>query len=53
VICGYLLYAGLVEEGPHAIVAGERLTGRELGAVGREIVAITVNENIVRNRSGS
>ena len=50
VIAGYLLYAGLVDEGPHAIVAGERLTGRELGAVGREIVAITVNENIVRTR---
>lgn len=54
VIAGYLLYAGLVDEGPHAIVAGERLTGRELGAVGREIVAVTVNENIVRaRRSGS
>ena len=48
VIAGYLLYSGLVDEGPHAIVAGERLAGRELGATGREIVAITVNEHIVR-----
>jgi hypothetical protein len=26
----------------------ERLTGRELGAVGREIVAITIEDRIVR-----
>lgn len=50
VIGGYLLYSGLVDEGPHAIVTAERLTGRELGAVGREIVATTVEENIVRSR---
>ena len=48
VIAGYLIYSGLVDEGPHAIVASERLAGRELGATGREIVAITVNEHIVR-----
>jgi hypothetical protein len=48
VIAGYLLYSGLVDEGPHAIGASERLAGRELGAQGREIVAITVEENIVR-----
>ena len=48
VIAGYLLYAGLVDEGPHAIVAAERLAGRELGATGREIVAVTVEENMVR-----
>jgi hypothetical protein len=52
VIAGYLIYAGLVDEGPHAIVAAEKLTGRELGAVGREIVAITVSEHIVRGRTG-
>jgi hypothetical protein len=49
VIAGYLFYSGLVDEGPHAIVAGERLAGRELGATGREIVAVTVEENIVRS----
>jgi hypothetical protein len=50
VTAGYLLYAGLVAEGPHAIVAVERLTGRELGPVGREIVAVTVQSRILRTR---
>jgi hypothetical protein len=48
VATGYLLYAHLVDEGPHAIVLMERITGRELGAVGREIVAVTVDEGIRR-----
>jgi hypothetical protein len=48
VIAGYLMYSGLVEEGPHAIVAAERLAGRELGATGREIVAVTAKDHIVR-----
>jgi hypothetical protein len=48
VATGYLLYSHLVTEGPHAIVLMERITGRELGAVGREIVAVTVNEGIRR-----
>ena len=48
VATGYLLYSHLVTEGPHAIVLMERITGRELGAVGREIVATTVNEGIRR-----
>ena len=47
VLAGYLLYAGLVTEGPHAIVVIEKLTGRQLGSVGREIVAVTVDEGIV------
>jgi hypothetical protein len=46
VLAGYLLYAGLVETGPHAIMIIERLTGRELGAVGREIVAVTAQEQL-------
>jgi hypothetical protein len=49
VIAGYLMYSGLVEEGPHAIVAAERLAGRELGATGREIVAVTAKDHIVRS----
>jgi hypothetical protein len=49
VLGGYLYYAGLVAEGPHAIVVIEKLSSRELGAVGREIVAITVDEGIVRS----
>src|SRR3954454_15047472 len=48
VLAGYLIYAGLVDEGPHAPLLIERLTNRELGAVGREIVAITVQDGIVR-----
>ncbi|HMG27872.1 MAG TPA: hypothetical protein VKH36_13780 [Acidimicrobiia bacterium] len=48
VVAGFLLYSGLVQEGPHAIVVLERLTGRQLGSVGREIVAATVNEGLFR-----
>jgi hypothetical protein len=51
VMAGYLLYTGLVEEGPHAIVVLERLTSRQLGSIGREIVAVTVDEKISRARS--
>ena len=49
VLAGYLLYSGLVTEGPHAIVVIEKITGRQLGAVGREIVAVTVNEGLFRD----
>jgi hypothetical protein len=48
VVAGFLLYSGLVHEGPHAIVVLEKLTGRQLGSVGREIVAVTVNEGLFR-----
>jgi hypothetical protein len=48
VVAGYLFYVGLVTEGPHAIVVLEKLTGRQLGSIGREIVAVTVEERIVR-----
>jgi hypothetical protein len=48
VLAGFLLYSGLVHEGPHAIVVLEKLTGRQLGSVGREIVAVTVTEGIFR-----
>ena len=54
VLAGYLLYSGLVTEGPHAIIAIERLGGRELGAIGRGIVAITIDEKILRpSRAGT
>ena len=49
VIAGYLLYTELIPEGPAAIMVAERLTGRELGATGREIVASTVDHGIVRS----
>lgn len=44
VIAGYLLYAGLVDQGPHAISVVEKLTGKSLDAEGREVVAITLTE---------
>jgi hypothetical protein len=44
VLAGYLLYAGLVENGPHAVSVIEKLTSRSLGAEGREIVAVTLDE---------
>ena len=48
VLAGYLLYAGLVQ--PRARTRSwsiEKITGRQLGSVGREIVAVTVDEGIV------
>jgi hypothetical protein len=38
-IAGYLLWAGLVPFGPQAISVTERLTGRQLGPGGRQLVA--------------
>jgi len=49
VMAGYLLYTGVIDEGPHALVIIERLTGRQLGSIGREIVAITLDEKIIRS----
>jgi hypothetical protein len=48
VLAGYLLYAGLVDEGPHAISIIEKLTSRSIGAEGREIVAITLDDHLRR-----
>src|SRR4029450_9468998 len=38
-VAGSLLWAGLVPYGPQAISVTERLTGRQLGPHGRELVA--------------
>ena len=38
---GLVVYLGRVPEATHAIVLMERLTGRQLGSIGREIVAAT------------
>ena len=46
VIGGYLVYAGLVTDGPQVITVVERLTGRQMGTEGREIVAFTINEGL-------
>lgn len=51
VIAGYLIYAGLVTEGPQAILVVERLTGRSLGAPAREIVALVLEQGIVRAKA--
>lgn len=48
VLAGYLIYAGLVDNGPHAISIIEKITGRNLGATGREIVAATLEHDITR-----
>jgi hypothetical protein len=38
-VAGYLLWTGLVPYGPQAISVTERLTGRQLGPMGRGLVA--------------
>jgi hypothetical protein len=42
-VAGYLLWSGLVPEGPQAISVSERLVHRQLGPVGRELVSIAAN----------
>ena len=48
VMGGYLLYAGLVDRGTHAIAVIEKLTGRSIGSLGREIIAVTLDDHIHR-----
>ena len=40
VVGGYLLATRLVDSGPQAITIMERLTGRQMGPVGRELIAV-------------
>jgi hypothetical protein len=47
-IGGYLLYAQLVTEGPHAISIIEKLGGKTLGADGREIISTVLTTPIIR-----
>jgi hypothetical protein len=49
VLAGYLLYTGLVETGPIAISVIERLTGKQMGPPGREVVSVTLDEKLRRN----
>jgi hypothetical protein len=42
IIAGYLVWAGLLPTGPKAISLTERLTQRQLGPVGRELVTIAL-----------
>lgn len=48
VLAGYLLYArpDVFTSGPQAAVAIERITGREVGAEGREIIAVVVDAGV-------
>lgn len=39
-MAGYLLWSGLVDSGPRAITVVEQITGRQLGPVGRNLVAL-------------
>ncbi len=48
VVAGYLIYSSAVREGPHAILIMERLMGRQLGSEGRQVVALTLDEGILR-----
>lgn len=48
VMGGYLLYCGLVDRGTHAIAVMEKLTGRSIGSLGREIIAVTLEDHIIR-----
>ena len=47
-LAGYLLYARLVQEGPHAVAIIERLGGRTLDADARGIVATVLTAGIRR-----
>lgn len=42
-MAGYLVWDGLVDSGPRAISVIERITQRQLGPVGRELVAAALN----------
>jgi hypothetical protein len=48
VLAGYLVYSRLVTDGPQVINVVERLTGRQMGTEGREIVAVTLGEGLRR-----
>ncbi|MFM8304415.1 MAG: hypothetical protein ACKOA9_08985 [Actinomycetota bacterium] len=49
VLAGYLMYAfpEVFTSGPEAAVAVEQITGRQLGAAGRAIVQVSVDEGLV------
>jgi hypothetical protein len=42
-IAGYLLWNGLIETSPSTVTVIERLTQRQLGPIGRELVAIAAS----------
>ena len=42
-VAGYLLATHLVESGPQSITIVERLVGRQMGPIGRELVAVAAD----------
>ncbi len=42
VVCGYLLYAGVLHSIPEAVAVVERILHRQMGSAGRELVALAV-----------
>ncbi len=41
VLGGYLLFTGMLQNGPQAITVIEHIMGRQLGTIGREIITLT------------
>jgi hypothetical protein len=52
VVAGYLLWSGLVPQGPQAISVSERLVHRQLGPIGRELVALAAELAGSRDSAG-
>jgi len=42
-VAGYLLWDGLIDSGPRTISAVEQITQRQLGPLGRELVAVAAS----------
>ncbi len=42
-VAGYLLWDGLIDSGPRTISAIEQITQRQLGPVGRGLVAVAAS----------
>ncbi|HEX2850933.1 MAG TPA: hypothetical protein VHN98_10285 [Acidimicrobiales bacterium] len=43
VVAGYLLWAGLIDTGPHAVTVVEQILKRQMGPEGRELVALAAD----------
>ena len=43
VVAGFLLWAGLVDTGPHAVTVTEQILHRQMGPPGRELVAVATD----------
>jgi hypothetical protein len=43
ILSGYLLFSGLLDSGPTSITVMEQLTARQMGPLGRELVAVAAS----------